>query len=176
MAHGCGLQGADAVAFAGRSATLALGIPAIENIGGSTTLASSIAVFSGIVFQMAGNWLFSVLHIDDRAPRDNSRSPPKVHISEKSHGVFSKTTSVGHTEEKKDTRNGCAETNTESSVVAAGVTIGINAAAMGTAYLIERDSRAVAYSALSMILFGAATVALTAFPAATTIIALLTSR
>lgn len=176
VAHGCGLQGADAVAFAGRSATLALGIPAIENIGGSTTLASSIAVFSGIVFQMAGNWLFSVLHIDDRAPRDNSRSPPKVHISEKSHGVFSKTTSVGHTEEKKDTRNGCAETNTESSVVAAGVTIGINAAAMGTAYLIERDSRAVAYSALSMILFGAATVALTAFPAATTIIALLTSR
>ncbi|KAJ3564737.1 hypothetical protein NPX13_g7740 [Xylaria arbuscula] len=179
IAHGCGLQAADALAFAGRSATLALGIPAIENIGGSTTLASSVAVFSGIVWQMAGDWLLSVLHINDRAPRDHSKplvKPPPV--SEKSFGVFSKAKPVAHTEEKKEdsnSNNDCAKTSEESSVVAAGVTIGINAAAMGTAYLIERDSRAVAYSALSMILFGAATVALTAFPATTTAIKMLTS-
>ncbi|KAI0528032.1 hypothetical protein F5B22DRAFT_16527 [Xylaria bambusicola] len=176
VAHACGLQAAEAVAFAGRSATLALGIPAIENIHGSTTLASTIAVFSGIVFQMAGDWLFSVLRINDRAPRGSSTPPPKVPILEKSRSLFSKATSNRHTEEKQDTNNACAETNEESSVVAAGVTVGINAAAMGTAYLIERDSRAVAYSALSMILFGAITVGLTAIPATTSTIAVLTSR
>ncbi|KAK5636650.1 hypothetical protein RRF57_012362 [Xylaria bambusicola] len=175
VAHACGLQAADALAFAGRSATLALGIPAIENIDGSTTLASTVAVFGGIVFQMAGDWLFSVLHINDRAPRGSSTPPPKVPIPEKSRSLFSKTRSNRHSE-KQDTKNDCAETNEESSVVAAGVTVGINAAAMGTAYLIERDSRAVAYSALSMILFGAITVGLTAIPATTSTIAVLTSR
>lgn len=42
--------------------------------------------------------------------------------------------------------------------VAAGVTIGINAAAMGTAHLYEQNSRAAPYSALSMTVFGVFTV------------------
>ncbi|KAI3400631.1 hypothetical protein diail_2343 [Diaporthe ilicicola] len=42
--------------------------------------------------------------------------------------------------------------------VAAGVTIGINAAAMGTAHLYEQDSHAAPYSALSMTMFGVFTV------------------
>ncbi|KKY35084.1 hypothetical protein UCDDA912_g04942 [Diaporthe ampelina] len=44
------------------------------------------------------------------------------------------------------------------SPVAAGVTVGINAAAMGTAHLYEQNSRAAPYSALSMTMFGVFTV------------------
>lgn len=45
--------------------------------------------------------------------------------------------------------------------VAAGMTVGINAAAMGTAYLYEDDSRAAPYAALSMTVFGVMTVVFT---------------
>ncbi|KAI1426977.1 hypothetical protein F5Y12DRAFT_223632 [Xylaria sp. FL1777] len=177
VGHGLGLQAEDAISFASRSATLALGIPAIENLGGSATLASTIAIFSGILFQMTGDWLFSVLRIDDRVSRDASGSttarPPTVPAPTKQRSLSNRTNPDGGTE-IKDVTDDCARTDEESTIVAAGVTIGINAAAMGTAYLIERDSRAVAYSALSMIVFGAATVALTAFPAATETIVKLT--
>lgn len=44
--------------------------------------------------------------------------------------------------------------------VAAGVTVGINAAAMGTAHLYEQNSHAAPYSALSMTMFGVFTVLL----------------
>lgn len=58
----------------------------------------------------------------------------------------------------KDTAN-----NSVSIVptVAAGVTIGINAAAMGTAHLYEQNSHAAPYSALSMTTFGVFTVLFT---------------
>ncbi|KAI3333414.1 hypothetical protein F4824DRAFT_251153 [Ustulina deusta] len=178
IGHGLGLEAEDAIAFATRSATLALGIPAIENLGGSATLASTMAIFGGILFQMAGDWLFSVMRINDQVVRDSPTPPPKVTIPTKAPTLFKETTSpspVGSTE-MKNANNGCAGTNEESTIVAAGVTVGINAAAMGTAYLIERDSRAVAYSALSMIVFGAVTVALTASPAAVNAVILLASR
>ena len=45
--------------------------------------------------------------------------------------------------------------------VAAGVTVGINAAAMGTAHLYEEGSRAAPFSALAMTAFGVVTVILT---------------
>ncbi|KJR88095.1 uncharacterized protein SPSK_07108 [Sporothrix schenckii 1099-18] len=45
--------------------------------------------------------------------------------------------------------------------VAAGMTVGINAAAMGTAYLYEVGSRAAPYAALSMTVFGVMTVVFT---------------
>lgn len=44
--------------------------------------------------------------------------------------------------------------------VASGVTVGINAAAMGTAHLYEQNSHAAPYSALSMTMFGVFTVLL----------------
>ncbi|KAI0976141.1 hypothetical protein F4678DRAFT_215307 [Xylaria arbuscula] len=175
VAHGLGLQAQDALSFASRSATLALGIPAIENLGGSATLTSTLAIFSGIVFQMGGDWLFSLLRINDRVSPDASTLPLKVPIATKSNTSSTETGPVGSTE-KVNADDRSVETNEESTIVAAGVTVGINAAAMGTSWLIERDSRAVAYSALAMIVFGAATVALTSFPAATHAIVLLTTR
>lgn len=47
------------------------------------------------------------------------------------------------------------------ATVAAGVTIGINAAAMGTAHLYEQNSHAAPYSALAMTMFGVFTVLFT---------------
>ncbi|EPE05895.1 hypothetical protein F503_08426 [Ophiostoma piceae UAMH 11346] len=48
-----------------------------------------------------------------------------------------------------------------ASTVSAGMTIGINAAAMGTAYLYEDGSRSAPYAALSMTVFGVMTVIFT---------------
>ncbi|KAI2642848.1 hypothetical protein GGS21DRAFT_544897 [Xylaria nigripes] len=176
VGHGLGLKAEEAIAFAGRSATLALGIPAVDIMGGSTTFASTVAIFNGILFQMLGDWLFSLMRIDDRRlPGDSSAQRLRVLVPT-STGSLSRTTRVfGHTE-KESTSHGRKRIGEDSTVVAAGITAGINAAAMGTAYLVERDSRATAYSALSMIVFGATTVALTALPGAAQIAMVLTSR
>lgn len=174
IGHGFGLQTKDAIAFAGRSATLALGVPAIDNLGGSTTLTSTVAIFSGILLQMVGDWLFSLMRINDRASRDGSVQAPETPMLASNNTISPATTAVSSAETKtiSYTRG---RINEESAVVAAGITVGINAAAMGTAYLIERNSRAAAYSALSMIMFGAATVAITALPGTVETIQSLTS-
>lgn len=56
-------------------------------------------------------------------------------------------------------------TKSESTAtIASGVTVGINAAAMGTAHLYETGSDAAPYSALAMTVFGIATVGFTMVP------------
>lgn len=60
---------------------------------------------------------------------------------------------VAHTPQDLDTDT--------PATVAAGMTVGINAAAMGTAYLYEDGSRAAPYAALSMTVFGVMTVVFT---------------
>ncbi|KAJ0109641.1 hypothetical protein J7T55_014203 [Diaporthe amygdali] len=64
----------------------------------------------------------------------------------------------GHLQVQKDTS---ADPASVVPTVAAGVTIGINAAAMGTAHLYEQNSHAAPYSALSMTMFGVFTVLFT---------------
>ncbi|KAI1497732.1 hypothetical protein F5X99DRAFT_355763 [Biscogniauxia marginata] len=196
VGHAVGLQREEAIAFAGRSVTMALGVPAIENLGGSTTLMSAVAIFSGILFHMTGDWVFSALRINDRASQQCDLPHPETHLPvpppslvEENSATTAKaisgddtkkagvTVSVSETsEEKLNDVGGCGtDDRDESTVVAAGVMVGINAAAMGTAYLIERDSRATAYSALSMTVFGAMTVALTALPGVSEAMVALTS-
>ncbi|KAI1863507.1 hypothetical protein JX265_008724 [Neoarthrinium moseri] len=157
FARAMGLQPADALAFAARNVTIALGVPAVQHLGGSTTLMSSLVVFSGMLFQMTGDLLFSWLGIHDR--------PLPANVTYTSDGENGGT----NTEEN-------VESATDAKVIAAGVTVGINAAAMGTAQLIERGSMATAYSALSMTVFGAITVALTAVPVVADCLVTLASR
>ncbi|OTB01410.1 hypothetical protein M426DRAFT_64203 [Hypoxylon sp. CI-4A] len=152
IARGMGLQAADALAFAARSVTIALGIPVMQNLDGSATLMSAMVVFGGIIFQMAGDWIFSILGIHHRQRKSSSGDH-------------------GNAEQEPQQSAG-----TDDRIIAAGVAVGINAAAMGTSHLIERDSRATAYSALSMTVFGAMTVALTAPPSVSAVIASLASR
>lgn len=52
-------------------------------------------------------------------------------------------------------------------IVASGITVGINAAAMGTAYLYEAESEAAPYAALSMIALGVMTVVFASIPSIT---------
>ncbi|KAI1144270.1 hypothetical protein F5Y05DRAFT_407670 [Hypoxylon sp. FL0543] len=140
IARALRLQPADSLAFAARSVTIALGIPTMQNLDGSTTLMSVLVIFGGIIFQMTGDWILSLLRIDDR----------KCHHKSEVHSTTEKIKGPAEDTQRSD-----------DAVIVAGVTVGINAAAMGTAFLIERDSRATAYAALSMTVFGAMTVALT---------------
>ncbi|KAH8205792.1 hypothetical protein TruAng_000068 [Truncatella angustata] len=153
LARAMGLRPADALAFCARNVTIALGVPAVQGLEGSTTLMASLVTFSGMLFQMTGDLLFSWLRINDRRPAAN----------------ISCSLSKNENETEDVDRN-------EYKVIAAGVTVGINAAAMGTSHLIERDSRSTAYSALSMTLFGAFTVAVTAVPAIADALKMLAAR
>lgn len=178
VAHALGLKAEDAIAFAARSVTIALGAPAVQNLGGSTTLMSAMVIFSGIIFQMAGDWLFYVLRINDRddcRARGSTKSQDSSSSSsiDKEKEKEKSAAPLLADEEKEARRNGGSD---NSVLVSAGVTVGINAAAMGTAHLIERNSRATAYSALSMTVFGAMTVALTAIPGVSEAIITLASR
>ncbi|XXG96853.1 hypothetical protein Hte_003144 [Hypoxylon texense] len=145
IAHALGLQKRDSTAFAARCVTIAIGVPTMQNLDGSITLMSSLVIFGGIFFQMAGDWLFSLLRINDRDSQQKSDDE-----------------SGSDTEKSASGRN--ADSGADTAIIAAGVTVGINAAAMGTAHLMERDSKAMAYSALAMTVFGAIVVALTAVP------------
>ncbi|CAK7218143.1 hypothetical protein SCUCBS95973_003390 [Sporothrix curviconia] len=66
----------------------------------------------------------------------------------------------GNAHVQNDNDDNDAESDTPGTV-AAGMTVGINAAAMGTAYLYEDSSRAAPYAALSMTVFGVMTVVFT---------------
>ncbi|KAI2623980.1 LrgB-like family-domain-containing protein [Hypomontagnella submonticulosa] len=164
FARAFGLQTSDAVSFAARSVTIALGVPAIQNIKGSTTLMSAMVIFGGIIFQMAGDCLFSLLRIKDR------KCQQKLDSGRNSNSEKSGVMDVGHGKEPQQ------GVGADTGVISAGVTVGINAAAMGTAHLMERNSEATAYSALSMTVFGAITVALTALPGVSEAIISLASR
>lgn len=86
-------------------------------------------------------------------------SPP-----EESHAVDDNQTSAPRTAAAAATAAATAETldgHKNVADVAAGVTIGINAAAMGTVHLYEQGSRAAPYSALAMTMFGVFTVLFT---------------
>ncbi|KAI0901636.1 hypothetical protein F4806DRAFT_7406 [Annulohypoxylon nitens] len=151
IAHAIGLKPSDAFSFAARSITIALGVPAVDNLGGSATLMSAMVIFGGIFFQMAGDWIFSVMNIQDKETEQNSVRDSGSDVEKGFAAEWS---------EEELRRSASAD----NAVVAAGVMVGINAAAMGTSHLIERNSKATAYSALSMTLFGVMTVALTAIP------------
>ena len=131
---------------------------------------SALCIFSGMLFQMFGDALFRALHI-----RDLSRSG-----SRRSQSVD--TLVSGYLPEEKESggratgRPTGAGERDEAKLLAAGVTVGINAAAMGTAHLMERESGAMAYSALAMTIYGGMTVALTALPGVSDFLVRLASR
>jgi len=136
------------LAFAARSVTLALGSPVMTTLGGDAGLNATMVVVSGIIFQMglgfgAGAWL------ERKTTVLVCRWRP---VSARS----------GDLEAQRSTDHG--NDGDDPQTVAAGVTIGINAAAMGTAYLYEVKSDAAPYSALSMMALGIMTVVFSSIP------------
>lgn len=176
LARAVGLAAAEALAFAARNVTIALGGPAVLHLGGSTTLMSALVIFSGMLFQMTGDLLFAWAAILDQRPTGvaggsqyASRAGGVVVTEKNSSSTNNNTTMM--TTSDSDAEDGKQEDGdarrqhvAECKIIAAGVTVGINAAAMGTTHLLERDSMATAYSALSMIMFGCITVGLTSIP------------
>ena len=151
LAHATGLRPASRdLAFAARSVTIALGGPALDALGGDGGLNAVMVVFNGIIFQMlaglgAGEQIKrlkrtweSLVHA--RTGDDNVEKPRAPEVLPAELEV-----------QKLD----------DAGTVAAGVAVGINAAAMGTSHLYEQGSRAAPYSTISMTLFGAMTVVLT---------------
>lgn len=95
-------------------------------------------------------------HVDGRRPgHDETTAPGPGECSPPS--PLPLPSSTQQTDEHDDGN----DDDDVGSAVAAGVTIGINAAAMGTAHLYEQGSRAAPYSALSMTVFGVLTVLFT---------------
>lgn len=163
LAREMGLETEEALAFAAKSVTIALGVPAVQKVNGSTALMSALCIFSGMLFQMSGNYIFKVLGIDDTRHQEQSRN-----------GSGSDTEKPTPWDSRRESNIYSSEE--ETKLLAAGVTVGINAAAMGTAHLIERGSTVTAYSALSMTIYGGITVALTALPGVSDLLIYLSSR
>lgn len=178
LARAVGLAASEALAFAARNVTIALGAPAVLHLGGSTTLMSALVIFSGMLFQMTGDLLFAWAAVPDiRATgvasgiQYASRGGGGVVVTEKNSSSSSNNNAATMMTSDSDAEDGKQEDGgpigqhgAECKIIAAGVTVGINAAAMGTTHLLERDSMATAYSALSMIMFGCITVGLTSIP------------
>ncbi|KAK3322816.1 hypothetical protein B0H66DRAFT_602244 [Apodospora peruviana] len=184
-AVGLGPAGRD-VAFAARSVTLALGSPVMAMMDGDDGLNAAMVVVSGIIFQMGlgfgvGTWLEKKVHSVLGGCRRRVRAG-RAHVP---NGVIITTTTTTTTttsiaklgdsaacgdsataargEDDIEAQRGDAKVDqmlaaNDPRTVAAGITIGINSAAMGTAYLYEVKSDAAPYSALSMIALGLMTV------------------
>lgn len=161
-----------ALAFAARSVTIALGGPAMAALGGDAGLNAAMVVVSGIVFQMAlgfgvGSWLEGCCcrrwwWWEGRRRR---RSPRRTGDDDDVEMDGAATSAAAQREDGADAgavgRRRRRRVN-DPRTVAAGVMVGVNAAAMGTAYLYEAQSDAAPHSALSMMALGIMTVVFSA--------------
>jgi putative effector of murein hydrolase len=174
------------LAFAARTVTLALGAPAVARLGGDVGLNAAMVVVNGIMFQMllglgAGGWLLRVTGglkgglggLSRRFRLGFGRAAEPDGTAETGDrgsgrdGVVTRSTSparvVPHSEQGQQATTASAEPR-NTTTIASGVTVGINAAAMGTAHLYEAGSDAAPYAALAMTIFGVATVGFTMIP------------
>ncbi|ODA76896.1 hypothetical protein RJ55_07412 [Drechmeria coniospora] len=156
-AHSIGLAPAEVLAFAARSTTLALAKPAMSATGGNMAINALLVVGNGILGQ-----LMYPIALD----RLGVRESPSCEMGDGSSGSG---TSVALGRPAPSVRNKMegltvendGEDDDDPVTTAAGVTIGINGAAMGVSYLYETSSHAAPYAALSMTVFGVLTVVLT---------------
>ncbi|KAK8012659.1 LrgB-like family-domain-containing protein [Apiospora marii] len=131
-----GITAERSLAFASRSLTLALAIPATANLGGDANTGAAVAIMSGIVGVLIGQRFLAWLRIPEGKLASLKGSP------------LSLTDGV----------------NALDDYVTRGVTLGANSSAMATALLLRTDPRAAALSSLAMSLFGAITVLFTSIP------------
>ncbi|KAJ2902969.1 uncharacterized protein MKZ38_010621 [Zalerion maritima] len=175
LGHAMGLDAPEALAFSARSVTLALGGPVVDSLGGNVTINAAMVVLNGLAFQIAGDWIFKKMRLDVSARNDgpdatsddggSTRRHSSVSTySRQPHSMASTPTTRPSSDRDENTAspNDDQEEGDRTRPVAAGVTVGINAAAMGTAHLYERSSGAAPFAALSMTVIGVATVLVSA--------------
>lgn len=144
-----GISAQRSLAFASRSLTLALAIPATQNLGGDERAVAAVAIMSGVVGALVGGRVLTWLRI----PEGESlfyRFPLSC---------MAVLGCVGN--EKTADLDALLLLD---DYVTRGVTLGANSSAVATALLLRTDPRAAALSSLSMSLFGTITVLFTSIP------------
>jgi len=156
LVHATGLRpAARCIAFAARGVTIALASPAMDRLGGDQGLNAAMVVLSGVLFQLGwgvglGTWLDGLLS----RVKSRTMGPQRCCQDDPEKGRHH-----GDAQTASSAQAETAPAPHEPRTVAEGIAVGINAAAMGTAYLNEQGSDSASYSALSMTVFGAMTVA-----------------
>ncbi|KAK3953896.1 hypothetical protein QBC32DRAFT_386306 [Pseudoneurospora amorphoporcata] len=175
------------IAFTARSVTIAMGAPVMATMGGDASLNATMVVISGIIFQMGlgfglGSWLEKMIfscfvkqqqkQSTDNTVAENAQDKPEGGAKTEPKASQTELLTVPPVrqrsfdlEAQRTPATAPAATPlaqgkgmNDPHTVAAGLTIGINSAAMGTAYLYEVGSEAAPYSALSMMALGVMTV------------------
>ncbi|KAF7556840.1 hypothetical protein G7Z17_g1179 [Cylindrodendrum hubeiense] len=148
-----GLAMPEALAFAARSTTLALAKPAMAAVGGNLGVNAALVVSNGILGQLM--YPIALEKIGVKAGSDGISSGDGVSRpeAEDSEGVRQDRSDSNLEEQLRG--------GDDSATIAAGITIGINGAAMGVSYLYETKSHAAPYAALAMTVFGVMTVVFT---------------
>ncbi|KAK4098971.1 hypothetical protein N658DRAFT_430817 [Parathielavia hyrcaniae] len=151
-----------ALAFAARSVTIALADPVMGMLGGDGGLNAAMVVGSGIVYQMGlgfgvGAWL-------ERRVVGAGGGGNTTHTAEARTGTRAPERAAGERHRAEMAGVTARPRTNDPRIVAAGVTVGVNAAAMGTAYLYEVQSEAAPHAALAMIALGTMTVVFSSIP------------
>ena len=172
----------------------------VEGLGGNVTINAAMVVLNGLIFQIVGDWVFGMMGLSGqrRGGETSPPSVSSGNSSSRERGGSESTKQrdgaggnvslsvgedivvaaelVGRQDEKKG-KNEDEDNNSEKNgaveperLVAAGITVGINAAAMGTAHLYERCSDAAPFAALSMTVIGVVTVIVAAMQPASSFI------
>ncbi|KAF9769724.1 hypothetical protein IL306_012815 [Fusarium sp. DS 682] len=147
-----GLTAPEALSFAARSTTLALAKPAMEALGGNLGVNAALVVSNGILGQLGYPFVLDKLGVK----RENSICPSSVNLSD-SDGRTSRMS----LKPLLRTAQRDLPTGDDPFTISAGITVGINGAAMGVSYLYETRSRAAPYAALAMTVSGVMTVVFT---------------
>ncbi|KOS22237.1 hypothetical protein ESCO_001453 [Escovopsis weberi] len=146
LARAIGLRAPEALAFAARCTTLALAKPATEAVAGNAVVNATLVVGNGVLGQLMYPLVLGRLGV----VAGPSPSPQSSHGADLDHRSWV-VRDTGASDDEED----------DPVVIAAGVAIGINGAAMGVSYLYEAKSRAAPYAALAMTVFGVMTVVFT---------------
>ncbi|KAM0546400.1 hypothetical protein ACHAPJ_010867 [Fusarium lateritium] len=146
-----GLEAPEALAFAARSTTLALAKPAMVALGGNLGVNAALVVSNGILGQLCYPFVLDKLGVkrEDNIGRSSELPASDSKGSRLSLRPLLKTAQL-------DLASG-----DDPFTIAAGITVGINGAAMGVSYLYETKSRAAPYAALAMTVSGVMTVVFT---------------
>ncbi|KAF4342314.1 hypothetical protein FBEOM_3721 [Fusarium beomiforme] len=147
-----GLTAPQALSFAARSTTLALAKPAMEALGGNLGVNAALVVSNGILGQLGYPFLLDKLGVK----RENSVCRSSVNLFD-SDGRASRIS----LKPLLRTAQRDLPTGDDPFTISAGITVGINGAAMGVSYLYETRSRAAPYAALAMTVSGVMTVVFT---------------
>ncbi|KAF4456037.1 hypothetical protein F53441_1758 [Fusarium austroafricanum] len=147
-----GLEPSQALAFAARSTTLALAKPAMTALGGNHGVNAALVVSNGILGQLFYPFVLDKLSVK----RENILGRPNASLPNSE----SKSSRLSHKSLLKAAGRDLASGD-DSVTISAGITVGINGAAMGVSYLYETRSRAAPYAALAMTVSGVMTVVFT---------------